>query len=109
LDFSQAFDTVARALLSLKMVNSFACANDSVSLLNSYLSDRFQFVRTEEGDSSIRQTKCGVPQGSGLGPLLYIFFSNDVCDVIKHCRFHAYADDLQLYHTADVEICNGDC
>jgi Reverse transcriptase (RNA-dependent DNA polymerase) len=56
----------------------------------------------ENGDSDTKPTLCGVPQGSVLGPLLYICYSNDVAGVIEFCRFHAYADDLQLYHSADV-------
>jgi Reverse transcriptase (RNA-dependent DNA polymerase) len=102
LDFSQAFDTVVRPLFSLKMTNSYAFAEDAGKLLNSYLSDRSQFVRTADGDSETRETETGVPQGSVLGPLLYICFSNDVASVIRFCRFHAYANDLQIYHSADL-------
>jgi Reverse transcriptase (RNA-dependent DNA polymerase) len=103
LDFSQAFDTVIRTLMTIKMSNSYAFDEDANKLLHSYLTDRSQFVRTDEGDSEVTATECGVPQGSVLGPLLYICYSNDVTNVIKFCSFHAYADDLQLYHTADVE------
>jgi Reverse transcriptase (RNA-dependent DNA polymerase) len=102
LDFSQAFDTVVRALLTMKMRHSYAFDDDANKLLGSYLSDRSQFVRTDDGDSECRTTTCGVPQGSVLGPLLYICYSNDVAGVIEFCKFHAYADDLQLYHSADV-------
>jgi Reverse transcriptase (RNA-dependent DNA polymerase) len=54
-------------------------------------------------DSSNRSVMCGVPQGSVLGSLLYVSFSNDVCNVIRACSFHMYADDLQLYHTSSIE------
>jgi Reverse transcriptase (RNA-dependent DNA polymerase) len=103
LDFSQAFDTVVRALATIKMRNSFAFEEDSSKLLHSYLNDRYQFIRTTNGDSILRKTECGVPQGSVLGPLIYICYSNDVSSVISFCKFHGYADDLQLYHTAEVK------
>ncbi len=102
LDFSQAFDTVVRALLGKKLSHSFAFAEDANKLLGSYLADRSQFVRTENDDSEVKETLCGVPQGSVLGPLMYVCYSNDVGTVIQFCRFHAYADDLQLYHSAEV-------
>jgi hypothetical protein len=49
---------VVRALLSLKMTNSYAFAEDAGKLLNSYLSDQSQFVRTADGDSETRETEC---------------------------------------------------
>jgi Reverse transcriptase (RNA-dependent DNA polymerase) len=98
----QATVLVLLDFLSLKMTNSYAFAEDSGKLLGSYLSDRTQFVRTAGGDSETRETECGVPQGSVLEPLLYICYSNDVAKVIEFCRFHACADDLQLYHSADL-------
>jgi hypothetical protein len=44
----------------------------------------------------------GVPQGSVLGPILFISYINDVSKVIKYSRFHIYADDLQIYHSSSV-------
>jgi hypothetical protein len=45
---------------------------------------------------------CGAPQGSVLGPLLFISYIDDVSGVIRYSRFHIYADDLQIYHTCTV-------
>jgi hypothetical protein len=58
--------------------------------------------------SSVGAVTCGVPQGSVLGPLLFISYIDDVSRVIRYCRFHIYADDLQIYHTCtvpDVQKC----
>jgi len=103
LDFSQAFDTVVHELLLLKLQNLFRYSFEANKLMCSYLSGRVQFVRSDGCDSSPSNVLCGVPQGSVLGPLLYVSFSNDICDVIKFCSFHMYADDLQLYHSSRVE------
>jgi hypothetical protein len=103
LDFSQAFDKVVHELLLLKLKNKFRFSTDSNALMNSYLTGRTQFVRSGENDSSSQNVLCGVPQGSVLGPLLYVSYSNDVGCVIQICSFHMYADDLQLYRSSSVE------
>jgi hypothetical protein len=58
--------------------------------------------------STVRGIKYVVPQGSVLGPLLFISFIDDVSGVIHFCRFHIYADDLQIYHSsvADFQRCH---
>jgi hypothetical protein len=48
--------------------------------------------------------KCGVPQESVLGPILFVSYINDVSRVIKYSRFHIYADDLRINHSSSVEI-----
>jgi hypothetical protein len=103
LDFSQAFDSVVHNLLLLKLKNMYRYSQESNELMRSYLSGRTQFVRSGENDSVQMNVLCGVPQGSVLGPLLYVSFSNDVGCVIKLCSFHMYADDLQVYHSSAVE------
>jgi hypothetical protein len=69
-----------------------------------------QFVRSGGAESSTRPVTCGVLQGSVLGPLLLIIYSNDVSRMIHFCRFHMYAEDLQIYHysasISDLQRCN---
>jgi hypothetical protein len=71
-------------------------------LVDYYLNGRTQFVRCGEKESSVGRMTCGVPQGSVLGPLLFISYIIDVSKVIKYSWFHIYADDLQIYHSSSV-------
>jgi hypothetical protein len=59
-------------------------------------------VRSGGQESFVGAVTCGVPQGSVLGPLLFISYIDDVSRVIRYCRFHMYADELQIYHTCAV-------
>ena len=65
----------------------------------SYLSSSTQFVQIECSRSSLRELNCGVPQGSVLGPLLYVLYTSPVADIIKrhNLTYHLSADDTQLY------------
>ena len=73
----------------------------------SYLSDRTQTVSFAGRRSSPSLLVCGAPQGSVLGPLLFVLYAADVMNIaVQHeVRIHAYADDMQTYvsccHTAD--------
>lgn len=97
LDFSKAFDSVDPFLLSRKLVAHFNFSNCSSRLILSYLTNRVQAVSVNSRLSSFLPINVGVPQGSILGPLLFSLFVNDIASVIKHCHYHIYADDVQLY------------
>jgi hypothetical protein len=68
-------------------------------LVGLYLGERAQFVRSTGGQESfVGAVTFGVPQGSVRGLLLFLSYINDVSKIIRYCRFHIYADDLQIYH-----------
>lgn len=95
-DFSRAFDCVYHPLLYIKLrIAGFS--DGCVDWVMSYLSDRQQCVKIGDESSAWMPVTRGVPQGSVLGPLLFLLYINDITDHISHSRFHLYADDLQIY------------
>lgn len=95
-DFSKAFDTVNHNILLAKLYN-LGFAENPLSWVKSYLSGRRQCVCHDNVTSDYKTVTCGVPQGSILGPLLFTVYVNDISTVLRHTKFHSYADDLQIY------------
>lgn len=109
LDLSKAFDCVHHELLltKLKFLGFSDCA---IEWFKSYLTGRSHRVYVSDVRfSNWASIVTGVPQGSVLGPLLFIIYLFDLPTVIKHCLYHMYADDLQLYISFSlndfIEIC----
>ena len=81
----------------LKKLKNFNLNSDSIDFLQSYLSNRKQVTKFDDYTSTVEDVKSGVPQGSILGPFLFLCFVNDLPDIFKNvCKFMAYADDTQL-------------
>ena len=95
LDLKKAFDTVDHNLL-LQKCQRYGIRGKILEIVKSYLSDRKQFTFLNGQKSSRADVKCGVPQGSILGPLLFILYINDIEVFSKNSSTILYADDTVL-------------
>jgi hypothetical protein len=104
LDLSAAFDTINHRLLLKKLKTHYGIDGTVLNWLTSYLSERSFRVSVGKSTSSSCWLQIGVPQGSILGPLLFIMYTKDLEDIVRKYGFsiHLYADDTQLYFAFDV-------
>ena len=96
IDFRKAFDMVDHTLL-IKKLEYYKFSDSSLSWFKSYLSTRLQAIMSEQGLSEFAQILSGVPQGSILGPTLFLLFINDLPLSLSHCTADFYADDSSLH------------
>ena len=78
LDLTKAFDTVNHDVLLHKMENFYGFRGLALKLIQSYLSNRKQYTKIENCKSDLTKIEYGVPQGSYLGPLLFLLYVNDL-------------------------------
>jgi hypothetical protein len=96
IDLKKAFDTVDHAIL-LEKLQFYGVRQNNLHWFESYLSDRRQFAEVNGSKSTPESVLTGVPQGSILGPLLFIIYTNDLPHCVNESQINMYADDTAIY------------
>ena len=97
LDLKKAFDTLDHDIL-LSKLESYGIRGIANEIISSYLSNRQQFVQIENDKSTLLNIETGVPQGSNIGPLLFLIYVNDIYRLHLHGVPRLFADDTALFY-----------
>ena len=100
IDLSKAFDTIDHRKLTTKL-ERYGIRGNALQLIKSYLSNRKQYVNVLDTKSDELPVEFGVPQGSVLGPLLFILYINDICNISTNGKFVLFADDTNIFVAAE--------
>ena len=96
LDFSKAFDTINHHIL-LEKLYKYGIRGLPHAWFSSYITNREQYVKVGNTESGLKTITCGVPQGSTLGPLLFLLYINDLPKSSKKLTFRIFADDTNMF------------
>ena len=95
LDLRKAFDTVDHKIL-LKKLDYYGIKDNDLSWFESYLSNRNQYCSIEGHESAPKINLAGIPQGSSLGPILFLVYINDLSCSLEHSETNLFADDTNF-------------
>jgi len=117
LDLSAAFDSVDQSILLSRLHISYGLNSTVLQWFSSYLDHRTQFVRCASSTSTPSLIECVVPQGSILGPILFLLYTADLVNFVRSYNLnpHLYADDTQIYGfsqpatTDELQSCVSQC
>ena len=96
-DLQKTFDTVNHDILLFKL-NHYGIRGVAFDWFKSYISDRIQYTTINNKRSKIQTIKYGVPQGSILGPILFLIYINELSQSIKNSKIHPFADDTNILY-----------
>ena len=99
IDFCKAFDTVSHQKLILK-IEKYGITGNLLSWISDFLSERSQQVKVNDSLSMEKVVQSGVPQGSVLGPTLFLMYINDLLDLDIRSHILLFADDVKLYNVS---------
>ena len=97
MDLKKAFDTVNHKIL-LKHIYNIGIRGNMHSWLKNYIHNRYQFVSIKNLKSSLKPITCGVPQGSVLGPLLFLIYINSFSKINLKGKINLFADDTTIIY-----------
>ena len=97
IDLHKAFDTVNHNILLMKLEH-YGRRESALLWFATYLNKRKQFVSINGENSELRELSCGVPQGSVLGPLLFLIYINDLPNISNKLDIFLFADDTNMYY-----------
>ena len=100
IDLKKAFDTVNHKILLTKLEH-YGVRGSILKWFESYLTDRKQYVFLNGVKSDVASMSCGVPQGSVLGPLLFLLYINDLPNISCKLIFFLFADDTNIYYESN--------
>jgi hypothetical protein len=101
-DYKKAFDLVDQQLLFQKL-EAYRVDGNELNLIRDYLHDRLQYVNIDGNRSSSQSVISGIPQGSILGPILFLLFINDFTSATQRSVHDIYADDTTMSYSYDVK------
>ena len=100
IDLKKAFDTIDHLIILQKLEN-YGIDHNSLKWFESYLTGRTQKCKVNDRLSGSTSVTCGIPQGSNLGPLLFLIYINDLPNCLHHATPRMFADDTNVSFAAD--------